>query len=68
MMGRRRRNPFKTFMPTAGALLLLASLGGTLDLFLFEPYSVDPWIPGALFTVAIYATGMIVYGIYKVRY
>jgi uncharacterized membrane protein SirB2 len=67
-MGRRRRNPFKTFMPTAGVFLLLASLIGILDLLVFERYSVAPWIPGALFTVAIYAIGMIVYGIYRVRY
>jgi hypothetical protein len=55
-------------MPTAGVFLLLASLIGILDLLVFERYSVAPWIPGALFTVAIYAIGMIVYGIYRVRY
>jgi hypothetical protein len=64
-MTRRRRNPFKTFLPLAGIFLLLSSLIGILVLFAF--YSVDAWIPGALFTVALYASGMIVYGVYRVR-
>ena len=65
-MGRRRRNPFTTFLPVAGVCLVLAALIGLSVLFAF--YRVDPWVPGALFTVAIYGAGMIVYGIYKVRY
>jgi hypothetical protein len=64
-MARRRRKPFKTFLPLAGIFLLMSSLVGLLVLFAF--YSVDPWIPGALFTVALYSAGMIVYGVYRVR-